>query len=84
MSIERHLINGGAAMAPKTSKPDVSPGDWEDQSSADQPVRTWVWWLRFLLLILFVVLLFLLGQAMVRHHFFTGGAQNYGNHPGGP
>jgi hypothetical protein len=26
----------------------------------------------------------LLGQSMVRHHFFTGGAMNYGNHPGGP
>jgi len=36
------------------------------------------------LLILFVLVRFLLGQGMVRHHFFTGGALNYENHPGGP
>lgn len=44
----------------------------------------WIGVGKFLLLMLFVVLLFLLGQSMVTHHFFTGGAMNYSNHPTGP
>jgi hypothetical protein len=36
------------------------------------------------MLLVFVVLVFELGQSMVHHHFFSGGALNYGNHPGGP
>jgi len=71
-------------MAPKISKPDVSLRESEHQASSDEQERRWVGFARFLALVLFAVLLFLLGQSMVRHHFFTGGAMNYGNHPGGP
>jgi hypothetical protein len=82
--VGRHLSCGGAAMAPKSSKPDGSLHEREHEESRDQQVPTWVGVARFLVLILFAVVLFLLGQSMVRHHFFTGGAMNYGNHPGGP
>jgi len=71
-------------MAPKISKPDIPPPEWEQEASQDEPEQAWVGFARFVLLILFVLVLFLLGQGMVRHHFFTGGALNYENHPGGP
>jgi hypothetical protein len=29
-------------------------------------------------------MLFLLGESMVHHHFFTGGAMDYHNRPTGP
>jgi hypothetical protein len=46
--------------------------------------RRWIGFARFLLLVLFLVSLYLLGQSMVRHHFFRGGAQDYNNwHNGG-
>jgi hypothetical protein len=38
---------------------------------------------KFLLLVAFVTLVFLLGRSMVHHHFFTGGGQNNQN-TGGP
>jgi hypothetical protein len=56
----------------------------EHQARSDEQGKLWVGFARLLLLILFAVLLFLLGETMVRHHFFTGGAMNYHNHPGGP
>lgn len=37
-------------------------------------------WIRFLLLVLFALVVFALGHAMVRNHFFSGGALN--NHQG--
>ena len=32
---------------------------------------------KLLMILTMAILLFLLAQAMVRHHFFTGGSQNY-------
>ena len=40
--------------------------------------------LKFLSLLIFFALMFLLAESMVRHHFFTGGAQDYHNKPTGP
>jgi hypothetical protein len=37
-------------------------------------LATWLWLAKFMGLLLFVALLFLLAQSMVQHHFFTGGA----------
>jgi hypothetical protein len=71
-------------MAPKTLKPDVPLHEWEHRASSDEQGRWWVGFAKFLLLVLFATLLFVLGETMVRHHFFTGGAMNYHNHPGGP
>jgi hypothetical protein len=44
----------------------------------------WFGLVRFLGVVLFTALLFLLARSMVMHHFFTGGAQNYHNSPTGP
>ena len=71
-------------MVPKTSKPDLSLHEWERQARSDAQDTLWVGFVKFLLLVLFAIVLFLLGDSMVRHHFFTGGALNYHNHPGGP
>jgi hypothetical protein len=46
--------------------------------------HVWPAWIKFAGLLLFVAILVLLTERMVRHHFFSGGAQNYGNHPTGP
>jgi uncharacterized membrane protein len=35
-------------------------------------------------LLVLITLFFLVGQSMVRHHFFSGGAQDYHNRPTGP
>lgn len=40
-------------------------------------------WLRLVLVLTFAVVVFALGHAMVRHHYFTGGAQNNSS-TGGP
>lgn len=37
----------------------------------------WMGWGRFVFLVVFVVVLYLLAASMVRHHFFSGGALNY-------
>ena len=49
--------------------------DHDDDHQAEDR-RAWSELGKFLLLIAFVILMFLLGRAMVRHHFFTGGTQN--------
>jgi hypothetical protein len=41
--------------------------------------RPWLGFVRFLLLVMFVVSVYWLGLSMVRHHFFRGGAQDYNN-----
>jgi hypothetical protein len=46
--------------------------------------RLWPALCKFAALPLLTAILFLLAQTMVRHHFFSGGAQNNGNHPTGP
>jgi hypothetical protein len=47
--------------------------------------RAWGELGRFLLLVSFVIAVFLLGRAMVRNHFFSGGALNHHQgHPTGP
>ena len=53
-------------MEPTHDKPDVK---------AERP--GWLELGKFLLLLLFAVLLFWLGESMVQHHFFRGGAQDY-------
>ncbi len=65
-------------------KASVSSAEWQRQARRDREERGWVAFARFLMLLVFVVLVFELGQSMVHHHFFSGGALNYGNHPGGP
>jgi hypothetical protein len=53
-------------MAPRQDKPDVKeagPG--------------WLGFGKVLLLLLFAVLLLWLGESMVQHRFFRGGAQDY-------
>jgi hypothetical protein len=49
----------------------------------EQP-GAWLGIAKFLGLLLMFVLFFLLAQSMVRHHFFTGGAQDNHNAPTGP
>jgi hypothetical protein len=71
-------------MAPRALKRNVSLYRWARQGSRDRDQRPWLGFARFLLLMFFVVMLFLLGESMVRHHFFTGGAMDYHNHPTGP
>ena len=39
--------------------------------------RFWLEAGKLLMVLCMAVLFFLLGQQMVRHHFFTGGSQNY-------
>ena len=59
--------------------------EWEQEWEQEEADRTpGYWWMRFALVVLLVVALYLLGRSMVRNHFFTGGAQNYDNHPIGP
>lgn len=73
-------------MAPDAQKSDVAlpqlerttPRDDEDREASSGLV------LKFLFLLLFFLLLFLLAHSMVEHHFFTGGAMDYNNHPTGP
>ena len=52
-------------MAPKdkSDPPDARPG--------------WFGFGEFLMLVVFCVMLYWLGQSMVQHHFFSGGALNY-------
>ena len=50
-------------MVPRQDNPDVGPG--------------WLGFGKFLLLLVFAVLLYWLGESMVQHHFFRGGALNY-------
>ena len=55
--------------------------DWEQEEESRSP---WYWRVEIVWIVLFAIALFTLGRSMVRNHFFTGGAQNYGNHPTGP
>lgn len=45
------------------------------QPAAAQPA--WLGLVKFLILVASMVFLFVMGQTMVRHHFFNGGALNY-------
>ena len=49
------------------------------RSDADheEHLPAWIGVGKFLLLAFFTVMLYLLGQSMVRHHFFSGGSLNY-------
>ena len=59
--------------------------DWEQEWEQEEKTRTvGYWWIRFAWVMLLIVALYLLGRGMVRHHFFTGGAMNYHDHPTGP
>ncbi len=53
---------------------------WRHRSSPEEREQTWVGFVKFLLIALFAMLLFLLVESMVRHHFFSGGSLN--NHQG--
>jgi len=53
-------------MAPRQDKPDVK-----------EEGPRWLGFGKFLLLLLFAVLLFWLGESMVQHHFFRGGGLDY-------
>jgi len=52
-----------------------SNDDTFDHNAEDR--RAWGELGRFLLLVCFVIGVFLLGRAMVRHHFFSGGTLNH-------
>jgi len=55
--------------------------DWEQEEETRTPGY---WRVEILWIVLFAIALFTLGRSMVRHHFFSGGAMNYENHPTGP
>jgi hypothetical protein len=58
---------------------------WEQDWQQEEEERTsGYWWVRFAWVVLLTVAIYLLGQSMVHHHFFTGGAMDYHNHPTGP
>ena len=57
--------------------------DHDDDDHQAEDRRAWSELGKFLLLIAFVILVFLLGRAMVHHHFFTCGAQD-NQSTGGP
>ena len=50
----------------------------DNKSRPNDEAQSWLGWVKFLFLVLFTAILFLLGQSMVRHHFFAGGALNNG------
>ena len=56
----------------------------EQKAKGEDRELRWAGLIKFLLLVGFTVLLFLLVQSMVHHHFFTGGAMDYHNSPTGP
>jgi hypothetical protein len=49
----------------------------QDKPDAKEAGRGWIGVGKFLLLLLFAVLLFWLGESMVRHRFFRGGGLDY-------
>ena len=55
---------------------------WRHRTNPEEREQAWGGWLTFLWIVLLVVLLFLLGQGMVSHHFFSGGTLD--NHQGQP
>jgi fatty acid desaturase len=55
--------------------------DWEQEEEERTPGY---WWVRLAWVVVLTVALYLLGRGMVRHHFFSGGAMDYHNHPTGP
>ena len=58
---------------------------WEQEWEHEEQIRPpWYWWLRTAYVLLFVIALYVLGESMVHHQFFTGGAMNYHHHPTGP
>jgi hypothetical protein len=56
----------------------------ERKRDSEREQRPWPGVAKFLGILLMATLFFLLGQSMVRHHFFTGGAMDYHNRPTGP
>lgn len=44
----------------------------------------WIGVVKLVLILVMAALLYLLGESMVHHHFFSGGALNYHNDPTGP
>jgi hypothetical protein len=71
-------------MAARELKPNVALPELERQSVREDAEQRWMKAVKWVLLVLFAVLVFWLGESMVQHHFFSGGAMNYGNHPTGP
>jgi hypothetical protein len=72
-------------MAPRALKPNIELPELQRTPERDEQERTRLGTvLKFVSLLVLFVLLFLLAQSMVRHHFFTGGAMNYHNRPTGP
>ena len=66
----------------RASHDDEHDGEYDHEA---EDMRAWGELRRFLLLVLFVIGVFLLGRAMVRNHFFSGGALNHHQgHPVGP
>jgi hypothetical protein len=55
-----------------------------DNKGPKEQQPAWVGFTKFLLLLTMTGLFFLLGQSMVRHHFFTGGELNNRNAAVGP
>jgi hypothetical protein len=72
-------------MAPKALKPNISLPELQRTPEREDEQRARLGLvLKFVSLLILFVLLFLLAQSMVRHHFFTGGAMDYHNRPTGP
>ncbi len=71
-------------MPPENLPTNGPPHHWYDPQEPPRAIRSnKALWLRLVLVLAFAVVVFALGRAMVRHHYFTGGAQNNSN-TGGP
>ncbi len=71
-------------MAPKPLGRNIELPELEHHAERELEDQRWHGIAKFVALIVFVLLVFWLVESMVTHHFFTGGATNYGNHPTGP
>jgi hypothetical protein len=72
-------------MAPRALKPNIELPEMQRTPEREEEQRTRLGLvLKFVSLLIFFVLMFLLAHSMVQHHFFTGGAMDYHNRPTGP
>jgi hypothetical protein len=72
-------------MAPRALKPNVALREMEREPGREEERQARLGLaVKFVSLLILFVLMFLLAQGMVRHHFFTGGAMDYHNRPTGP
>lgn len=48
-----------------------------NDANQEEPNSPWFGFAKFLFIMVLAVMVFLLANSMVRHHFFSGGAQNH-------